>query len=306
MNKDDLERRLRDAGRAHVPEPRPAFAEALEHQLRAGMTVAPAPVAVLRPARRAGSQWALAAAALVLVALAVAPRLQPEEQLTVASASDAVVVFPGGDEEPAVPGLVVPDGSVIRTGNEGRVVAGKVEIGPNREAVVDKGAVRSRPKPRRPAPPAVTPPPPRPKDGEPPVASPPTEEPPAKDPAPTTSSTTTSTTSTTPPKPIEQVRELKLDAWYRGTTVQLAWSPYEGPGFAGYVVLRSDAPAEPVYPPDRNTKVLGRVKDTRFTDTLVDNPGGRLYRVVAVDEKGQVLAKSRAVTPQPSATATGN
>jgi hypothetical protein len=296
MSTGDLDRRLREAGQAHAPEPRPAFAEALEHQLRAGVTLAPAPVAVLRPARRAGSQWALAAAAVVLVALAVASRPDPVEQLKVASANDAVVVFPGGVEEPAVPGLVVPDGSVIRTGEGGRVVAGKVEIGPNREAVVAKGAVRTQPRPARPA---VTPPP------EPPVASPPEEEPPsappAKDPV---AAPTTSTTSTTRPKPIEQVGELKLEVWYRGTTVQLAWSPYEGPRFAGYVVLRSDAPYDPGYPPDKNTKVLGRVMLTRFTDTPVEDPGGRRYRVVAVDENGQVLAKSRAVAPQPSATAT--
>lgn len=306
MSTGDLDRRLREAGQAPVPEPRPAFAEALEHQLRAGVTLAPAPVAVIRPARRWVPVGALAVAAVTLVALAVASRLQPEEQLRVASASDAVVVFPGGVEEPAVPGLVVPDGSVIRTGEEGRVVAGKVEIGPNREAVVAKGAVRPQPKPARPAPPAVTPP--GPKEQEPPVASPPKEEPPGDPPAkdPVAAPTSSSTTTTTRPKPIEQVGELKLEASYRGTTVQLAWSPYEGPRFAAYVVLRSDAPYEPAYPPDKHTKVLARTKYTRFADTPVEDPGGRRYRVVAVDENGQVLAKSRAVVPQPSATATAN
>lgn len=300
MKNDDLERRLREAGRDQVPDPRPAFAEVLEHRLRAGVPLAPAPVVVIRPGRRWVPVGALAAAAVVVVALAVASLGPEEQELRVASASDAVVVLPDGAEEPAVPGLVVPDGSLIRTGKEGRVRAGKVEIGPNREAVVAKGAMRSQPKPSRPATPVVTPPAPRPKESEPPVAAPPKEQPPgdpAKDPVATP---TSSTTTTTRPKPVEQVGVLKLEAWYRGTTVQLTWSPYQGPRFAGYVVLRSDAPAEPNYPPDRSTRVLGRVKVTSFTDTPVENPGGRRYRVVAVDENGQVLAKSPAVAPRPS------
>jgi hypothetical protein len=308
MSNHDLDRRLRDAGRAPVPEPRPIFADALEHRLRAGVPLAPAPVPVRRPGRRWVPVGALATAAVVVVALALGSRLQPEEQLRVASASDAVVVFPGGEEEPAVPGLVVPDGSVIRTGDQGRVVAGKVKIGPNREAVVKKGTVRQT-KPPRPEAPGVTPPPDGGPGEEPPLASPrkePPSDPPAKEPAAAapTSSSTTNTTATTGPKPIEEVRELKLEAKFRDTTVQLTWSPYEGPGFAGYVVLRSDAPAEPVYPPDRNTTVVGRVKATSFTNYKVENPGGRRYRVVAVNDKGEVLARSRAVTPQASANAT--
>jgi hypothetical protein len=306
MSDNDLDRRLRDAGQAPVPGPRPTFADALEHRLRAGVTLAPAPIPVLRPARRWLPVGALAAAAVVaMVALAVGH--QPEEQLRVASASDAVVVFPGGEEEPAVPGLVVPDGSVIRTGDEGRVVAGKVKIGPNREAVVKKGTVRQI-KPPRPEAPGVTPPPDAGPGNEPPLASPrkeePPSDPPAKEPVAAAPTTSSSTTTTTRPKPIEEVRELKLEAKFRDTTVQLTWSPYEGPGFAGYVVLRSDAPAEPVYPPDRNTTVVGRVKVTSFTNYKVENPGGRRYRVVAVNEKGEVLARSRAVTPQASANAT--
>ena len=103
-----------------------------------------------------------------------------------------------------------------------------------------------------------------------------------------------------------RVVALKLEALYKDTTVKLRWSAYTGPGFAAYLVLRSDAPAEPQYPLDENTTVVARITDpaaVQYFDA-VREPAGRSYRVVAVDEGRRLLARSPAVRPQPVATNT--
>jgi hypothetical protein len=104
-----------------------------------------------------------------------------------------------------------------------------------------------------------------------------------------------------------RVVDLKLEALYKDTTVKLRWSAYSGPGFAAYLVLRSDAPAEPRYPLDDHTTVVARITDPaqlQYFDA-VREPAGRVYRVVAVDENRRLLGRSPAVSPRPAAT-TGN
>ncbi|MGH8990007.1 MAG: hypothetical protein ACRDZ7_00565 [Acidimicrobiia bacterium] len=94
---------------------------------------------------------------------------------------------------------------------------------------------------------------------------------------------------------------MKLEAFWRESTAKLRWSAYTGPGFAAYLVLRSDAPAEPTYPLDDRTTVVARITDPnalQFLDNVRD-PAGRTYRVVAVDAERRLLGRSPAVRPQP-------
>ncbi len=316
-----IEERLRDAGRAPAPEPRAAFAEALEDRLRAiaGVTVAD-PVAA-PPRRRRPRHWTalglLAGASVAVVAgvLVAVSNVGDGHEVRVATATDTLVVLPDGTVDAVDPGLVVPDGSRIVTLDQGRVVAGDVELGPDREAVVDQGALRPTPttaprpapvpQPERPAvPPATSPPSTRPPPQlvEPVKPSPVEPRPQPAEPTPDTKPPAT----TEPAAP--RVVDLKLEALYKDTTVKLRWSAYTGPGFAAYLVLRADAPAEPQYPLDERTTVVARITDPAMLQYFdaVREPAARSYRVVAVDEGRRLLARSPAVTPRPAATTATN
>jgi hypothetical protein len=317
-----LDRRLREAGQTPVPAPDPAFATMLEDRLRAG---ALAPEPALRPTPRPGRrQWfpvaAVAAAlALVLGAAVVVQDGAGEGEVRVASATDTVVVLPDGTVGPATPGLVIPDGSRLQTGSEGRIEAGDTVLGPKQEAKVRKGTVKSSPttappetpsEPSNPpgtAPTATTFPPvgpvtspstspttaPTPTTRPPVIVSPPTK--------PTTRPTDTKPTTTSTAGPTNTVAALKIDARYKGETVKLQWSAYTGKDFAAYLVLRADGPAEPHYPLDEATTVVARITDpgaTTFMETIAD-PAGRVYRVVAVDSERRLIASTPAAKPQP-------
>ena len=281
---NDLDRRLREAGQSPVPPPDRAFATMLENRLRTGV---PAPEPVLRPAprpaRRAWFPVAAVAAALTMVLGSVAVlRDGGEDVVRVASATDAVVVLPDGTVGPATPGLELPDGSRLQTGNEGHVVVGETKLGPKQEAKVRNGTVK-------PSPTTVPP-----KPSEP--SNPPTTKP-------TTRATDTKPPTTATSGPTNAVAALKLEARYRGETAKLQWSAYTGKDFAAYLVLRADGPAEPRYPVDNATTVVARITDpwaTSFVETVTD-PAGRTYRVVAVDAERRMIASSPAVKPQPLA-----
>jgi hypothetical protein len=314
----EVEKRLRAAGRIPAPEARALFAEALEDRLRAiaGVEVAdPVPV----PPRRRPRHWtalgllAGASAAVMAGVLVALSGIGDGHEIRVATATDTVMVLPDGTVDAVDPGLVVPDGSRIVTLDEGRVVAGDVELGPDREAVVDQGALRPTPTTAptpalvpQPEPPAVTPPPTSPPATSPPPTRPeprpePVKPPPAEpDPKPAdpTPDTKPGPAATDPAE--SRVVPLKLEAVYKETTVKLRWSAYAGPGFAAYLVLRSDTPAEPHYPLDERTTVVARITDqatVQFFDG-VREPASRTYRVVAVDGDRRLLGRSPAVRPQ--------
>jgi len=315
----NLDRCLREAGQATVPPPDAAFATRLEQRLRAGV-LAPEPALrpTPRPARRAWFPAAAIAAALAMVLGAVAVvRGGGEDVVRVASATDTVVVLPDGTVGPATPGLELPDGSRLQTGNEGHVVAGETELGPKQEAKVRNGTVQPSPttvppKPSEPSnPPGTAPtattlasrtPPsttayPTPTTKPRVVVTPTTTKPTAS-----TTATTKPTTITTMSGPTNTVAALKLEARYKDTTVKLGWSAYSGTDFAAYLVLRADGPAEPRYPVDSATTVVARITDpwaTSFMETITD-PAGHAYRVVAVDSERRLLASSPAVRPQPA------
>jgi hypothetical protein len=242
----------------------------------------------------------------------------------VATASDALAVLPDGTVDGMAAGQVMPDGTRIVTGDEGRVVAGNVEIGPNQEAVVSGGEMRPSPPPAppatTPAPPASSPPATKPKPASPQPAPPPataTPKPsvepappsPAVEPAapPTTAGgrehrprDTTTTTAAAAAKPQPAPADMKLAAWYKDKLVYLAWTSYQGPDFAAYLVLRSDAPFEPSYPVDGHTSIIARIEDPGANHVFdnVDRPDGAFYRIVAVDKQQRPLAQSPATRPQ--------
>ncbi len=322
-SQSNVQERLEAAGRARAPEPRAAFAESLEDRLRAIAGVGVADPVPAPPRGRTPRHWtalgllAGASAAVVAGVLVAMSGVGEGHEVRVATATDTLVVLPDGTVDSVDPGLLVPDGSRIVTLDEGRMVAGDVELGPDREGVVKDGALRPTP---------TTGPPPAPvSQPEPPVTAPtslPATSPPATSPPPTTpvrpaepkpvepEPRTADTTPGTKPGPTagdpapSPVAALKLEALYKDTTVKLRWSAYTGPGFAAYLVLRSDAPAEPQYPLDEHTTVVARITDpaaVQYFDAVRD-PAGRSYRVVAVDESRRLLARSAAVRPQPAAT----
>jgi hypothetical protein len=129
---NDLDRRLREAGQSPVPPPDPAFATMMEERLRAGL-LAPEPALrhAPRQPRRVWFPVAAVAAALTLVLGSVAVlRGGGADVVRVASATDTVVVLPDGTVGPATPGLELPDGSRLQTGNDGHLVAGGTELSP--------------------------------------------------------------------------------------------------------------------------------------------------------------------------------
>ena len=334
MTIDELERSLRAAGRAPAPEPRAAFADTLEDRLRAGIVLACLPEAPSVARRRVHAfPLAVVAAAAALAAVFGVTTLVNRgvlREVRVATASDALAVLPDGTVDGMAVGEVMPDGTRIVTGEEGRVVAGNVEIGPNQEAVVSGGEMRPSPPPAPPttvpappsSPPATKPKPNSPKPSSPPatVNSKPSVEPappsPAVEPAgpgpaapPTTASgrqyrpkdtTTTTAAAPTAATPQPAPADMKLAAWFKDKLVYLTWTSYPGPDFAAYVVLRSDAPFEPRYPVDGHTSVIARIQDpgTNHAFDNVDQPDGALYRIVAVDKQRRPLAQSPAVQPQ--------
>ncbi|HKY76014.1 MAG TPA: hypothetical protein VJS45_07735 [Acidimicrobiia bacterium] len=320
MKPANLDRRLREVGQSPVPPPDPAFATMLEARLRAG---ALAPEPALRPAsqqpRRVWFPVAAVAAVLTLVLGSVAVlRDGGEDVVRVASATDTVVVLPDGTVGPATPGLELPDGSRLQTGNDGHLVAGGTELGPKQEATVEDGTVKPSPttvppKPSEPsnspttAPTATTlPSKTRPTTAT--TATTVTTKPPVVV-TPTTTKPTTNTTVTTKPTttstsgPTGTVATLKIEARYRDATAKLQWSAYSGQDFAAYLVLRTDGATEPRYPVDDATTVVARNTNpwsTSFMETITD-PAGHLYRVVAVDAERRILASSPAARPQPLA-----
>ena len=346
MSTSSLDRTLRRLGDEPVPAPDAAFAAALEDRLRTVSHLQATEPAGLpqRPAnrRRPGARktaWlrplAAGVAALTVFAAVALARPGDDDTLRVAAANNSMVVLPDGTVDAATPGLLVPDGTKILTGDGGHVVAGDVELGPNRSGLVDGGvihpasgdAIPPTPKPAFPVTPTSAP---TPTTARPPVGDPPTPDPGAPTPAPTAPhqptdpdgrepatpvTTATKPAATTDPKPTPTttaaVRNppvtLKLEAAFIDTTVRLRWSAYSGADFEAYLVLRADAPAEPGYPVDEKTTVVARItsqSQTEYFDSVKD-PAARSYRIVAVDRDRRVIGASPAVRPVAKTSPTG-
>ena len=186
------------------------------------------------------------------------------------------------------------------------MTAGKAELGPNQEGVVESEVLapdqsprwRARPRSppsrrRRPRPPPRLPP--RcPRRRRPRCAEPvPTTEPPRPP-----SNRTGGDPHQDPRRPLDQGTphtrgpEAGLHRWNGGA--KLRWSAYQGPDFAAYLVLRATAPDEPVYPvagPPSGRTAITDPAMTGYWDQ-VDDPGGQACRVVAMDRDGACWASA--------------
>ena len=159
--RDDLTR----LGSEAIPEPSFAFKARLERQLVGAVEPSPGASATLlalpRHRRRLGP--AISAAAAVVAAVVLTGALLGAfghggaTPLQLAAAVDTTVVLPGGHSVPGRNGLRLPNGTVVRTGPNGRAAAGPVELGPGLEGVVDNNHLRLQPiTPGAPSLPAVT------------------------------------------------------------------------------------------------------------------------------------------------------
>ncbi len=141
---------LLEAATRPVPEPRSTFLGALDAHLAAqappGRLVA-LPRRVRRsrvPAVLTGVAAAAAAAVLVGALTGVYGRGAEDRALALAVAVDTTVQLPDGSLVTGARGLDLPDGTVVRTGPNGRCSAGDVDLGPGIEALVDSGRLRLR------------------------------------------------------------------------------------------------------------------------------------------------------------------
>lgn len=234
MNRRDVERMLEELGASGVPGPSHTFRERVAERLRAVGGVATAGRAWSRPPWGHVLVLAGATAAMVVaIVLASGGPRSSTDQLVLASATDAVAVLPDGRTLPAKDGLILPEGSIVRTGPAGRVRAGDGVLGPNAEAVVRDGRLVRRPV--RSAPPA------RPVRGVPQVDA---------SPLPTLTLRTPEPTPFQPsPSPRPGAEQLRLGcAWgsegdRKGVVCR--WSPSQRADFAAYRLFRTDGDGRP-------------------------------------------------------------
>lgn len=151
---NDLRAMLEAAGTRPVPAPSPAFVASLEQRLL-GMPVTVAPVLEREErhdARR--SRLVLLPAAAAIAAVVVAGALTgaftsnaSPTKVKLSAAKDTVVELPNGKEVEGEPGLPLPDGAIVKTGDNGSATFGDVNLGPGEVATVDNGKVVITPPP---------------------------------------------------------------------------------------------------------------------------------------------------------------
>ena len=269
----EIDRRLREAGQAPAPPPDPAFAALLEDRLRAG---ALAPEPALRPAPRPAGRRGTGSPDGRRGRARPGPRVggRPARRRRPGGAGGvghrhgrrpARRDRRSGHPRPRHPRRVAPPDRKRRPRRRGRdgarSQAGSEDQQGRRAAVPHHRSPHSR-RSRRP-----------PRDGsdgdhlpsggrrDAPLDVPDdradsdhrapgggepvddeADDPPDGHQAPTTSTSGPATT----------VAALRIDARYKGKTVKLQWSAYNGQDFAAYLVLRTDGPAEPGYPVERS------------------------------------------------------
>jgi hypothetical protein len=148
----ELRRELTAAGSRFAPGPDTGFVAGLALQLAAEAAVRRR-FALLAPAkrRRVRPVPVLTGAAAVVAGLVLVGaldgwfgRAEGNVALALAGAVDTTVVMPDGRSVEGRSGLVLPDGSVVRTGPNGHAAAGSFELGPGLEAQVNAGRLRLR------------------------------------------------------------------------------------------------------------------------------------------------------------------
>jgi len=143
---------LEDAGERDVPSPRPEFVAALEARLLAEGAPVARPISLVardrgRPRSRVVPAAVSAAAAVAAIVLAgslagVFGEDPAQRQLKLTFATDGTeIVLPGGETIEAEPGQELPDGTQVKTGDNGSATVGNVEIGPNQIATIEGGHI---------------------------------------------------------------------------------------------------------------------------------------------------------------------
>jgi hypothetical protein len=249
---DDLISRLDDLARQPASRPDAAFADALEHRLRAAAATsagpvsdASAPAGLAGPLRRrlAVSGAVVVAATAAVVAALVVPGALAHPRVQLAGATDTQVIGPDGRIGQAAPGSVIANGSIIRTGPAGQILAGGVVIGPNHDALAVDGQLH-------------------------PVTSELSRD--RRSPA--------GDGTAHPGGPRLTVR--------RGPAGDaLHWTRFTGHGLYGYLILAASGAADP----DSTRDAIGL---TSATGSIEHVAGAVTYRIVAVDRLGRVLASS--------------
>jgi hypothetical protein len=147
-----LKQELRALGESEAPGADAGFVTGLAVRLAADAAVHRRIALVgTRRRRRIRPLPVLTSAAAVVAGLVLVGALDgwfgqtdADVALALAGAVDTTVVLPDGSSIEGHSGLTLPDGSVVRTGPNGRAAAGSVEIGPGLEALVEAGRLRLR------------------------------------------------------------------------------------------------------------------------------------------------------------------
>jgi hypothetical protein len=149
---DELTGRLADLATEPVDGPESAFIGALAARLQAIAGTRPAILAPIGPRPRllplrrplvmTGVAAAVAAATMVAT-FVVRPAIASHQRVQLANAIDAEIIGPDGSVTPAAAGAVVPNGSVVRTGADGRTATGDTVLGPDSSAVAVDGRLVS-------------------------------------------------------------------------------------------------------------------------------------------------------------------
>ena len=338
----DVRRELEEAGRRQVPEPDPAFAEALETRLRAVAAAAPRTGATPRR-RRAGirRQVGALAAALAVVVLAVLAVGRPVAPAPSASGApleltatvNVVVTLADGTTIANPDGLFLPEGATITVGDggsaqigdttlqAGEVVAvrnGRLEVqkpaslatghGPGTSSGASGGSGSPSPSPRPTSGSASSGPAPSP--GPTALGSPATTPSTPPTAPPTTTPTARPTTAPTPTATPTPVPSLHFRATLVGTsTISVTWTRY--PGARSYVLVgtrsRTGTAARPVYP---GSRIFGTFAHRPATPLQITIPTGVVQvklLLVALDANGNELFRSRIIridlpAPAPAAS----
>jgi hypothetical protein len=145
----DLRVLLHAASVRPVVDVRPGFVSGLGAHLVARIPSARLVALPRRERRRrapvlAGAVAATAAVVLVGALTGVSGPGLEDRALALAVAVDTTVRLPDGRMIEGARGVSLPDGTVVRTGPNGRCSAGDVDFGPGIEALVDAGRLRLR------------------------------------------------------------------------------------------------------------------------------------------------------------------
>ena len=321
----DVRRELEEAGRRAVPDPDPAFTNALGTRLRAISATSPHPSPRRRRPQR--SRWpvgvlaaGLAAAALAAFAVLGGHTPTPSQSipgLELTAAVNVVVQLADGTTIQNPDGLYLPDGATVTVGDGGSAQIGDVVLQAGEVILVHNGRVqvqqsasvatgRTPSGPSAPGGPSRTPAPsgrasgapssggpgPRPTPTVTPAPTAPPTRPPTAPPTPMPTPTTAPTPSPTP------VPSLRFRASLVGaSTISVTWKRI--PRARSYVLVatrsRTGTAPRPVYPGGKTLGVFAHPPATPLRFTFPAAVVQVKLLLIALDANGNELMRSRII-----------